>query len=96
MSASTGYATGMEEDSQKTVQAYYQRHFQWSFPLEDIFTGCRTGDFAVVANIEQKRRRSSDPDTGLSSLPSSDPCQSSTMCTSSLLHHPDGTYKESV
>ena len=32
-----GYTTGMSEAYKACVRAYYRRHFNWDFALEDLF-----------------------------------------------------------
>lgn len=32
-----GYTSGMDDAYKQIVQAYYERHFGWRFPLEDLF-----------------------------------------------------------
>ena len=90
-----GYTTGMEEDYKKTVQAYYQRHFQWSFPLEDIyFSQGVVQAISLLLQILSKKGEGVVIQTPVYHPFRRQILANHRQCvTSSLLHHPDGTYE---
>ena len=76
-----GYTSGMDDAYKKIVRAYYERHFGWHFPLEDLlFTGHRPGDLDLSTAAEPSGGRHRHSDAGLSSVPPSDRGESSDVC----------------
>lgn len=90
-----GYSTGMDDAYKRCVQAYYQRHFNWQFPLEDLFFSQ-----GVVQGISLLLQILSKEGDGIViQTPVYHPFRRQILAnhrvcvSSSLIHHPDGSYE---
>ncbi|MFR9256409.1 MAG: hypothetical protein ACLVJ6_13430 [Merdibacter sp.] len=50
-----GYTSGMDDAYKKIVRAYYERHFGWPFPLEDLFFHRASSSVSILVQLLSRR-----------------------------------------